>query len=146
MKTFKFSLVFRTHENTDVVITLDENIYGICSKRVNILYMFLWRNKKIIWILLLSGAMSHCLLRSFGIYRIRTLKLFTNFSWNLRSFWLCLMMFLKTAGWVANSVDPDQMPCSLNIFFMPLPFLMGGCADGYSITAGRTYVCPVLRM
>ena len=39
MKTFKFSLVLRTHENTDVFITLDDNIYGIHSKRVNILYV-----------------------------------------------------------------------------------------------------------
>ena len=38
MKTFKFSLVLRTRENTDVFITLDDNIYGIHSKRVNILY------------------------------------------------------------------------------------------------------------
>ena len=38
MKTFKFSLVLRTRENTDVFITLDDNIYGINSKRVNILY------------------------------------------------------------------------------------------------------------
>ena len=40
MKTFKFSLVLRTSENTDVFITLDDNIYGIHSKRVNILYLF----------------------------------------------------------------------------------------------------------
>ena len=40
MKTFKFSLVHRTRENTDVFITLDDNIYGIHSKRVNILYIF----------------------------------------------------------------------------------------------------------
>ena len=39
MKTFKFSLVLRTRENTDVFITLDDNIYGIYSKRVNILYV-----------------------------------------------------------------------------------------------------------
>ena len=39
MKTFKFSLVLRTCENTDGFITLDENIYGIHSKRVNILYV-----------------------------------------------------------------------------------------------------------
>ena len=33
MKTFKFFLlVLSTHENTDVFITLDENIYGIHSK------------------------------------------------------------------------------------------------------------------
>ena len=38
MKTFKFSLV-HTRENTDVFITLDDNIYGIHSKRVNILYL-----------------------------------------------------------------------------------------------------------
>ena len=40
MRTFKFSLVLRTLENTDVFITLDENISGICSKRVNILSIF----------------------------------------------------------------------------------------------------------
>ena len=39
MKTFTFSLVLRTRENTDVFITLDENIFGIHSKRVNILYV-----------------------------------------------------------------------------------------------------------
>ena len=38
MKTFKFSLVLCTRENTDVFITLD-NIYGIHRKRVNILYL-----------------------------------------------------------------------------------------------------------
>ena len=40
MKTIKFSLVLCTRENTDVFITLDENIYGIHYKRVNILYIF----------------------------------------------------------------------------------------------------------
>ena len=40
MKTFKFSLVLRTRENTDVFISLDDNIYGINSKRVNILYVY----------------------------------------------------------------------------------------------------------
>ena len=40
MKTFKFLLVLRTRENTDVFITLDDNIYGTHSKRVNILYFF----------------------------------------------------------------------------------------------------------
>ena len=39
MKTFKCSLVLRTRENTDVFTTLDDNIYGIHSKRVNILYV-----------------------------------------------------------------------------------------------------------
>ena len=39
MKTFKFSLVLCTRENTDVLITLADNIYGIHSKRVNILYV-----------------------------------------------------------------------------------------------------------
>ena len=38
MKTFKVSLV-RTRENT-VFITLDENIYGIHHKKVNIFYLF----------------------------------------------------------------------------------------------------------
>ena len=42
MKTFKFSLVLRTREYTDVFITFDENIYGIHNKRVNILYGFLF--------------------------------------------------------------------------------------------------------
>ena len=40
MKTFKFSLLLRTRENTDVFITLDDNIYGIHRKRVNILYIW----------------------------------------------------------------------------------------------------------
>ena len=35
----------RTRENTDVFITLDDNIYGIHSKRVNILYVFPILNK-----------------------------------------------------------------------------------------------------
>ena len=49
MKTFKFSLVLRIRENTDVFISLDDNIYGIHRKRINILYLL--RNKKIImWI------------------------------------------------------------------------------------------------
>ena len=39
MKTFKFSLVLRTRENTNVFISLDGNIYGIHSKRINILYV-----------------------------------------------------------------------------------------------------------
>ena len=39
MKTFKFSLVLRTRENADVFISLDDNIYGIHSKRKNILYV-----------------------------------------------------------------------------------------------------------
>ena len=39
MKTFKFSLVLRTRENTDVFISLEDNIYGIHSKRINILYL-----------------------------------------------------------------------------------------------------------
>ena len=49
MKTFKFSLVLRTRENTDVFITLDDNIYGIHNKRINILYIFslLWAVKNI---------------------------------------------------------------------------------------------------
>ena len=42
MKTFKFSLMLPTRENTDVFITLDENIYGIHRKKVNILYLFIY--------------------------------------------------------------------------------------------------------
>ena len=44
MKTFEFSLVLRTRENTNVFITLDDNIYGIHSKRVNILHILEWGN------------------------------------------------------------------------------------------------------
>ena len=40
MKTFKFSLVLRTRENIDVFISLDDNIYGIHSKRVSFLFIF----------------------------------------------------------------------------------------------------------
>ena len=47
MKTFKLSLVLRTRENTDVFITLDDNIYGIHSQRVNILYLFILVTLKI---------------------------------------------------------------------------------------------------
>ena len=43
MKTFKFSLVLCTRENTDLFIALNENSYGIHSKRVNILYVVKWR-------------------------------------------------------------------------------------------------------
>ena len=39
MKTFKFSLMLRTRENTDVFISLEDKIYGIYSKRINILYV-----------------------------------------------------------------------------------------------------------
>ena len=39
MKTFKFSHVLRTRDNTDVFIILDENIYRIHNKKVNILYL-----------------------------------------------------------------------------------------------------------
>ena len=37
--TFKFSLLFRTRENTDGFITLYDNVYGIHNKRVNIFYI-----------------------------------------------------------------------------------------------------------
>ena len=40
MKTFKFSLMLHTHENTDVFISLDDNIYGIHSKSIYIFYLF----------------------------------------------------------------------------------------------------------
>ena len=49
MKTFKFSLVLRTLENTDVFISLDDNIYGIHSKRVNILYVAVPSNEILSW-------------------------------------------------------------------------------------------------
>ena len=59
MKTFKCSLVLRTRENTDVFITLDDNIYGIHSKTVNILYMLTPQRKMIIiWAQLFKTKMS----------------------------------------------------------------------------------------
>ena len=44
MKTFKFSLVLRTCKNIDIdaFITFDENINGIHSKSINILYLYHW--------------------------------------------------------------------------------------------------------
>ena len=48
MKTFKFSLVLHTCENTDVFIPLDENINDIHSKRVNILYVHILTLKALI--------------------------------------------------------------------------------------------------
>ena len=42
MKTFKFSVVLCTRENTDVFfITLEVNINGIHSKTANILYLYI---------------------------------------------------------------------------------------------------------
>ena len=38
MKTFKFSHMLRTRENTNVFITLNENIYDIHRQRMTILY------------------------------------------------------------------------------------------------------------
>ena len=49
MKTFKFSLVLRTRENTDVFISLDDTIYGIHSKRVNILYLLPLWSVTVVW-------------------------------------------------------------------------------------------------
>ena len=41
LKTYKFSLVLRTRENSDVFNSLDEiNIFGIHLKKANILYNF----------------------------------------------------------------------------------------------------------
>ena len=42
MKTFKFSLVLRTRENTDVFITLDDNIYVILLSAVKSVYIW-WK-------------------------------------------------------------------------------------------------------
>ena len=63
MKTFKFSLVLRTRENTDVFISLDDNIYGIHSKRINILYVWRWavpcssQNKIYVYVMLVVYVM-----------------------------------------------------------------------------------------
>ena len=59
MNTFKFSLVLRTHNNTDVFITFDENIYGSHSKRVNILYFLLFIHENMLWVLIRSASMRH---------------------------------------------------------------------------------------
>ena len=42
MKTFKFSLVLRTRENTDVFIILDDNIYVILLSAVKSVYIW-WK-------------------------------------------------------------------------------------------------------
>ena len=60
MKTFKFSLVLHTRENTDVFITLDDNIYGIHSKRVNILYVFARRVVKVWEVLVYFDQSTSC--------------------------------------------------------------------------------------
>ena len=46
-KNIQILLVLRTCENTNVFITLDENIYDIHNKRVNILYLFFTEPKSI---------------------------------------------------------------------------------------------------
>ena len=43
MKTFKFSLVLRTRENTNVFITLDDNIYGIHRKKSKYPLYICWK-------------------------------------------------------------------------------------------------------
>ena len=63
MKTFKFSLVLRTLENTDVFITLDDNIYGIHSKRVNILYIYDKNQQNLFSYQCVSVHMSHIRIR-----------------------------------------------------------------------------------
>ena len=47
MKTFKFSLVLRTREKTDVFISFDDNICDIHSKKINILYLFTLAHNRI---------------------------------------------------------------------------------------------------
>ena len=56
-----------TRENSDVFITLDDNIYGINSKRVNILYvlMFPYFYIKAYYV----GSCQYCLLR-YPEYRV----------------------------------------------------------------------------
>ena len=36
---------------------------------------------------------------------------FWNKKWVATLIFICVFVCLKTDGWVANSVDPDQMPC-----------------------------------
>ena len=60
LKTFKFSLVLQTRENIHVFFTLDEHIYGIHSKTVNILYIYIY---------LLFGRTATCFLITFFFNR-----------------------------------------------------------------------------
>ena len=55
MKTFKFSLMLCTRENTDAFITLVENINGIHSKRANIFYTLMYTLDSIISNLYVRG-------------------------------------------------------------------------------------------
>ena len=59
MKTLKFSIVLHICENTDVFITLDENIYGIHSKRVNILLIYYMSWKMIFFLHILFYTLSN---------------------------------------------------------------------------------------
>ena len=84
MKTFKFSLVLRTRENTDVFITLDDNIYGIHNKRVNILYIFslLWAVKKIrsgtaFFLIYINGHYARMKIWMFSLHEMKMFMVFT---------------------------------------------------------------------
>ena len=80
MKTFKFSLVLRTCENTNVFITLDDNIYGIHIKWVNILYLFSrtrvkeYEHKKYV---LSVSFNSYKMLQDFQIYSLQATSTFS---------------------------------------------------------------------
>ena len=41
--------MLRTRENTDAFITLNENIYGIQSKTVNILSLYIYNLRRFLW-------------------------------------------------------------------------------------------------
>ena len=84
MKTFKFSLVLRTRENTDVFIKLDGNIYGIHNKRVNILYIFslLWAVKNIssgtaFFLIYINGHYERVNIWTFSLHEMKMFMVFT---------------------------------------------------------------------
>ena len=84
----QISLVLRTLEKTDVFISLDDNIYDVHSKRVNILYL-------------------HGICRCALVVFIR---------WANRGLWasclalnlLFMQLFPKILSGMADSIDPDQ--------------------------------------
>ena len=105
MKTFKFSLVLRTRENTDVFITLDDNIYGIHSQRVNILFLIMF-----------SGFTEPTPKVHIGFalfIRQKELHHFISLV-NLiaTTYHLTLLLLNMTGPVLANRVDPEQLASS----------------------------------
>ena len=104
MKTFKFSLVLRTRENTDVFISLDDNIYGIHRKRVNILYesflfelfkFYLDRSEYILLQIDLNTIYYRYIAPYKALFRLKVFYFFFIFYKNIccGTLWKCFMCF-----------------------------------------------------